>query len=355
MNGPLRPRNESFGYNPPRFLVSRKFERFERNLMIGLQSSDIHVLHMCMKIVGQCCSGEVLVLYFSLLYWVVDQNACVDAIWLVPLTEILCGLLKWHFKEPRPGWVDHAIIIRANSHEYSFPSSHAAIAVGLATYFTQGVVLETGEPYGHGLQYPKCLAFAVCLSRVYEGAHHIHDVIAGTFVGIAIALGLIYCQQEMKPFLQDKTDVEAMAYGFAACTLLLVVVVNRYRSVSKNDLPPEWNRSAKRSKSFKGTLNPHAVPFMSYVGMMGVLFGLSFGEAIRYSSPLAPPVDEAHAIARASVGLVCLLGMFFGVRAIEKSFTPGSTLALVLRAIRYGQVPPLILVLSPKAFAMVGV
>jgi len=42
--------------------------------MIALQSVDFSPLHMAMKLVGQCCSGEVLVLYFAILYWVVDQR-----------------------------------------------------------------------------------------------------------------------------------------------------------------------------------------------------------------------------------------------------------------------------------------
>ena len=72
-SGARRARTESFGYQTP-FLVSREFERYERKFMIALQSVDFSPLHMAMKLVGQCCSGEVLVLYFAVLYWVVDQR-----------------------------------------------------------------------------------------------------------------------------------------------------------------------------------------------------------------------------------------------------------------------------------------
>lgn len=322
--------------------------------MIGMQSLDVHALHMAMKIVGQCCSGEVLVLYFAVLYWIVDQQACVDAIWLVPLTEIFCGILKWHFKEPRPGWVDNAVIIRANSHEYSFPSSHAAIAVGLATFFTQGHTADM-DPYNHSLQYPKCLAFAVCLSRVYEGAHHIHDVIAGTCFGIAAGLGLFRVQNEIKAYVADKDESFAIGLGLVACFALFLFIVRCFREVSKSDLPPQWGRFAKRSKSFKGTLNPHAVPFMSYIGMTGVLVGLSIAEVPRHHFPLDMPSDTMSATVRSFVGLTFLLGMFFGVRFVEKTFTPGSTTALALRAVRYGQVPPLILIAAPLVFGALGI
>ena len=72
-SGARRARTESFGYQTP-FLVSREFEKYERKFMIALQSVDFSPLHMAMKLVGQCCSGEVLVLYFAVLYWVVDQR-----------------------------------------------------------------------------------------------------------------------------------------------------------------------------------------------------------------------------------------------------------------------------------------
>lgn len=53
----------------------------------------------------------------------------------VPISEISNGLIKWYFRVPRPGWVDRSIELRAWSHEYSFPSSHAQIIFSLATFF----------------------------------------------------------------------------------------------------------------------------------------------------------------------------------------------------------------------------
>ena len=282
------------------------------------------------------------------------SRASLDDNWLVPLTEIFCGLLKWHFKEPRPGWVDKAVIIRANSHEYSFPSSHAGIAVGLATFFTMGDLDEFGNEYGHSLQYPRLLAFAVCLSRVYEGAHHVHDVIAGTAFGIAMGCGLIALQREIKIRFADLDDLTCICYGLTACVALILFIENRYKAVSKSPVPPTWNSHAKRSKSFKGSLNPHAIPYMSYVGMSGVLIGLSIGEVLCHHTPLPVVKTHSEGLARAFVGLTCLLGMFFGVRFVEKKNKPGSTLALVLRGIRYGQVPPLIVLVAPIVFGVLG-
>ena len=49
------------------------------------------------------------------------------------------------------------------------------------------------------------------------------------------------------------------------------------------------------------------------------------------------------------------IGLFFGVRAVEKAAPSSSTAALALRFIRYAQVPLIILLLAPVIFQRVGV
>jgi hypothetical protein len=67
----------------------------------------------------------------------VDSQHCYSLIFLTfLLKQVLNGILKWHFHEPRPGWVDKDIKLREWSDEYSFPSSHAQIVWSLANFFT---------------------------------------------------------------------------------------------------------------------------------------------------------------------------------------------------------------------------
>ena len=77
-----------------------------------------------------------MVPYFATLYWILDKHKCLNGIWLIPISEILNGTLKWLYRVPRPGWVDSGVEMKAWSHEYSFPSSHAQIIWALATYFS---------------------------------------------------------------------------------------------------------------------------------------------------------------------------------------------------------------------------
>jgi len=40
-------------------------------------------------------ADELQVPYFALLYWMLDKYKCVYGIWLVPLSEIFNGCMKW--------------------------------------------------------------------------------------------------------------------------------------------------------------------------------------------------------------------------------------------------------------------
>jgi hypothetical protein len=64
--------------------------------MIPLQKALDRVPGMpsAMHILGMF-ADELMVPYFALLYWIFDKYKCVYGIWLVPVSEILNGCLKW--------------------------------------------------------------------------------------------------------------------------------------------------------------------------------------------------------------------------------------------------------------------
>ena len=99
------------------------------------------------------------------------------------------AVAKMVVQRDRPAETLHDVILRGNSaaHGLSFPSGHAmvifAIAAVVAPYFK-----------GWWNVLPWVLAAAVCLSRVYLGAHFPLDVVAGAGLGLFIGavLNLVF-------------------------------------------------------------------------------------------------------------------------------------------------------------------
>lgn len=100
---------------------------YREKIMYPLQRLSTPALDAVMWFLGQFCSADVMIPYFTALYWCLDKHKCVEGVWLIPISEIVNGALKWYYQVPRPGWVDPKIQLKAWSHEWSFPSSHSQI------------------------------------------------------------------------------------------------------------------------------------------------------------------------------------------------------------------------------------
>jgi undecaprenyl-diphosphatase len=92
------------------------------------------------------------------------------------------AVAKMFVQRDRPAETLPAVILRgkAAAHGLSFPSGHAMVIFAIATLVT---------PYFKGWwkALPWALAAAVCLSRVYLGAHFPLDIAAGAGLGVFIA------------------------------------------------------------------------------------------------------------------------------------------------------------------------
>ena len=101
------------------------------------------------------------------------------------LKPLLEAAAKTFVQRARPAETLHDVILRGNSaaHGLSFPSGHAMVIFAIATLVS---------PYFKGWwkALPWALAAAVCLSRVYLGAHFPLDIAAGAGLGLFIGSAL---------------------------------------------------------------------------------------------------------------------------------------------------------------------
>ena len=362
-----RPRSESADAKD-RFSFSflDRFDKFEREYFhIPMQALAKSIPGMCtlMTTFGATCTGEGLVSFFGLLCWTISVNACIHGIWLVPVVEVLNGLIKWQFGRPRPGWNDPRVDVLSTSHEYSFPSSHAMLSWSLATFFAYYWYdnVGTGQtPTSIPIYYAfYCHAAAVSISRVFDGAHYPKDIIIGGFLGRQIGyahyhITLPYFKANAK--LNSTQPMMQIMSGNLISVAMLVVTLICYTIAKRR-----WGKAPKKwcllACVKQDNLQPHFVPLFDYVGMCGVFSGLSVAEVVMNSTRpgLLLPTSWLDSLLRIVVGLLVLIGMWFAVRAIEKGMATNTVTRLLLRFIRYAQVPPIILLVAPACFEAIGI
>ena len=230
-------------------------DQWERNMFhIPLQSfaKNIYGLQTLMTCFGATCTGEILVCSFGLLCWTISVNACVNGIWLVPVIEVLSGVIKWQFGRPRPGWNDPRVLIRSTSHEYSFPSSHAMLSWSLATFMANYWYVNVGRfdltlvPYPvYGLYFMACM---VSISRVFDGAHYVKDIIVGGIIGRSFGL---YHFTYIFPMVQTLTlhmsIFQMIGIGLSVTCLMLILTFFCYNKAIQTFhlIPTKWKLLSK--------------------------------------------------------------------------------------------------------------
>jgi len=342
-----------------------KWER--EQIMIPLQKclDKIRGIPEAMHLLGMF-ADEFLVPYFALLYWLLDKYKCVYGIWLVPISEIFNGCMKWYYNIPRPGWVDANVRLRSWNHEFSFPSSHSQIIWSLATFFVGtsagsmraklfgGWRNQTAAKWWFFFM-PYVFAGLVSLSRVFEGVHYPRDITVGAGVGVGLASVYMRVLPMLKAWVKTKPAVVrwALMQGFAIFVYSVMRLYHRYTRRPSDEADIEqWRQTALKAYRSKKDLplEPITEPFRGYTAMTGVMSGLALGETIMPNIPLAYPSNATNAVARAVLGLSTLMGIFLGLETVQKKIVTDDKSKEMIRFARYGSVPVVILVVAPTLF-----
>jgi membrane-associated phospholipid phosphatase len=149
----------------------------------ALLMSFLRGVEVAFATVGMCLWTTVVVVILLVRRRV---RSAVFAIVVMVATSLLTTLMKLWFGRGRPGWQVQADKLTSKS----FPSGHASSSAALAGVL---IVLAIGlVTYAALRQALIALALVmwvvVCLDRVFLGRHYPTDVIAGSFLGVAVVI-----------------------------------------------------------------------------------------------------------------------------------------------------------------------
>jgi len=159
----------------------------------------------------------VMLVVTSLFLWEEKKKDWIPILWSsFIISFVLSAILKLLVARLRPyGIVPFSFLGAIN---YSFPSSHAAVAFSLLPILNK--------------EFPKLkwfwILFAVFVSygRIYLGLHYPSDVIAGALIGYIIGSVLVYSEEKYAIFKLSRINVfEIRRQIFHICFGLLIVVL----------------------------------------------------------------------------------------------------------------------------------
>jgi len=243
-------------------------------------------------------------LLVPLLYWAVDKGLALRAGVLYLASAYVNTWLKAAFAIPRPS--PTSVRVLDNPEGWSFPSGHAQSTTTAWTYLA--VRLRKRWLWWVA----GAMVVLVGLSRVYLGVHYPQDVIVGT--GIGLLLVALYSWLETR---------------FAARLFL-----------------PFWGKLVVGVGVPLLMLALHAETDTG--SAMGTLIGLGVGvtlerEWVRFSTA----GSLAQRAVRFLTGLLVLLGLYFGLKAILPA-------TLIFRVLRYGLIGMWVAFIAPWVFVRLG-
>ena len=330
-----------------------RLSRWEREALIIPLQSRARALDLLAKLLGVAVSGEALLPVFAILYWCLDQHKCFAGIWLVPVSEIANGVIKWLTRRARPAWVDTRVSLLSWSAEFSFPSSHSQIAAALSVWF----VASSFHPQARTkvpVEYALAFAIAVGLSRIHQGLHYPSDVLVGLLIGGFS--GLVHASYVVPsiPDLESMPLIERFTLLAIPTVVSIAALAISFSHVRNSKDPAQWKENACVSHFKKEVFDPRGIPLSSYMGMVGVLAGLCVGGTLKQYFPLSYPPNFRDSVLRAVCGNSGLLTVFEGVAAAITPDTP-LHIRISLRFLKYLLVPMYILLIAPFLFRKLGI
>jgi PAP2 superfamily protein len=190
------------------------------------------------------------------------------------------------------------------------------------------------------------LAFLIGISRLYLGAHFVHDVLAGWLIGGLLLWAVIVLWDSAAVWLKGRTLGQQVLIAFVVSVSLAFLAIGVGSAVRLDgySFPEEWKDNALRA----GPL-PDPVSVESILTSAGSLFGLAAGAAwiaSRGGYQASGPIEKRAL--RYVIGLIGILIFWFGLGQLFPR--DESLISYFLRYLRYSLVGFWIIAGAPGLF-----
>jgi len=283
-------------------------------------------LELPMKFFSFLGSENFLFLILPLVYWSIDSKLGLQVSMILATSNNLKPILKMFFAGPRPYWVSSQVKAYVAEGSFGIPSGHSQDAVALWGMLASGIRKRWAWIVAIAL------AFFIGFSRLYLGAHFVHDVLAGWFVGTILLWAFMRFWDSVTEWLkpQSLNRQVLMAFiislAFIALSAIVVAPLDGYT------FPDEWKDNALRA----GPL-PAPVSMEGSITAAATLFGLAAGAAWIASRGGYQTSGSAEKRAlRYVVGLIGVLILWRGLGFVFPEHR--GLLSFALRYIRYALV-----------------
>jgi membrane-associated phospholipid phosphatase len=127
-----------------------------------------------------------------LIYWCLDKRLGKYLVYVFLVADGVNSLGKHAFRGPRPFWLDPTLGLKETPN-YGVPSGHTQLTTIIYGFFAGW--FKKGWAIGLAV----FMIVAMGLSRIYLGAHFVHDVAAGFLLGVLILIGFFVWQRFYYP------------------------------------------------------------------------------------------------------------------------------------------------------------
>ncbi|NHJ87410.1 MAG: phosphatase PAP2 family protein [Asgard group archaeon] len=274
------------------------------------------------------------IIYISLLaiaYWIYRKKDAIIGIYILLTSTFLNFFLKVLIGKPRPD----ASIRLVSEEGFSTPSNHAQTSTtvyGWMTFHFKKLWLYIVTPI---------MIILICFSRVYLGVHFIGDVIIGLLIGAAFLTACIFAVPPLVKWIDSwKTWVKiVVGESYGVVIFLLTYLTGMYA---------EWpTGDTSNSADIVAAL---------------ILFPVLIWIESKWVKMKTENIHWHSKLLRVIVGLVVLVGMYFGLSELFDLITLSSlsgnglyTVEYLLRFIRYGILIIILGLLMPLLFAKVKI